>query len=194
MDTRRRQTTDTRSRILAAAVELFSETTIEALTMQAIAERADVALRTVYNHFASKEALAVEAYDGLSEYFKETIAAIPADGSPRDRLGWFVDATYGAYENKTPGVAAVMGVTGVAELDAHIAAVRTWRREQLSILLRQAERDGSLRQPLKEAVALAYLFTSFGSWTSLNVESRMSVTAAKHLARTSLDATLFGAR
>jgi AcrR family transcriptional regulator len=191
METRAQQATATRARVLHAAVEVLAETGVDALTMHAVAERADVALRTVYNHFPSKEALVVEAYDGLAGSVKDAVAAIPDTGTPHDRLGWFVDAVFDSYERESPGAAAIMRVTGVADFDAHLSAVRAWRRQQLMALLRPADRAGSLHVPFKQAVALAFLWTAFATWSSLVDEGGLTPAAAKQLARTSLGATLF---
>ncbi|HEV2593458.1 MAG TPA: TetR/AcrR family transcriptional regulator [Gaiellaceae bacterium] len=52
-----RRSQETRERILDAAIACFGERGFEATTMNAIAERADVARATVFNHFADKQAL-----------------------------------------------------------------------------------------------------------------------------------------
>jgi AcrR family transcriptional regulator len=192
MQARAQQATATRTRLLQAAVEVLAEVGVAQLTMQAVAERADTALRTVYNHFPSKEALVVDAYDGVANYVKDAVAAIPGTGCPQERLGWFTDAVFDSYQHESPGAAAIMRVTGVPEYDAHLADVRAWRREQLTALLRPADRAGSLKVPLKEAVALAFAWTAFATWASLVDESGLSPAAARQLARRSLTATLFG--
>jgi AcrR family transcriptional regulator len=50
-----------RERILQAATQLFAERDFHAVQMDEIAERADVAKGTLYNHFRSKEELHIEA-------------------------------------------------------------------------------------------------------------------------------------
>lgn len=50
----------TRQRIIQAALTLFREQGLDATTMEAIAEAADVAKGTLYNHFAVKEAIVDE--------------------------------------------------------------------------------------------------------------------------------------
>lgn len=54
---RERRAREMRRKILMAALELFSERDIDAVTVEEIAERADVARGTVFNHFSSKESL-----------------------------------------------------------------------------------------------------------------------------------------
>jgi AcrR family transcriptional regulator len=54
---RERKARETRRKILQAAVELFAEREMDAVTVDEIAARADVARGTVFNHFANKESL-----------------------------------------------------------------------------------------------------------------------------------------
>lgn len=72
-DRRRRET---RRRILLAAVELFTERGFDAVTIDEIAERADVARGTVFNHFPSKESLC----EGLSELQVELLEEAIQEG------------------------------------------------------------------------------------------------------------------
>jgi AcrR family transcriptional regulator len=58
---RQAQAEETRQRILAAVAELFEETPEEALSFDAIAAKAGVQKRTVFRHFAGKDAL-LEAF------------------------------------------------------------------------------------------------------------------------------------
>src|SRR5437867_12956532 len=112
METRGQQTTATRTRLLKAAVAVLAEVGVDALTMQAVAERADVALRTVYNHFPSKDALVVDAFDVLVGYVKNAIGAITDMGSPQERLAWLGDAMFDWYDHESPGARHMTGRTG----------------------------------------------------------------------------------
>jgi len=63
---RERRKLEVRSRILEASVRLFEAQGIEATTVAEITERADVAHKTFFNHFPSKQHLLREiAYDGV---------------------------------------------------------------------------------------------------------------------------------
>ncbi len=192
MTTRDQVTSATRARLITATVDVLADVGVDLLTMQAVAERADVALRTVYNHFPSKEALVVEAYDRVAGTVQDAVATVPTIGSPRVRLGQFVDAVLLAFERESPGTAAIMRASGIAEFDAHVRRIRTWRRQELTTLLRPASRSGDLRVPLKEAVALAFVWTAFATFNSLVDESGLSPVVARRLARDTLDAALFG--
>ena len=86
--------------------------------MQAVAETADVALRTVYNHFPSKEALIVEAYNRIAGATQDAVRALPPEGTARERIATFVDVWYDSLDEQSPGAAAVLMVTGIPEFDA----------------------------------------------------------------------------
>jgi TetR/AcrR family transcriptional regulator, transcriptional repressor of bet genes len=194
MDTRAQATATTHNRLLDATVQALDDVSVDALTMQMVAERADVALRTLYNHFPSKEALVVEAYTRLAGRTQDAVRGLPTTGTPRERLAAFVEAFLDALERERPGSAVILGITGIPEFDAKLVEVRTWRRYELTKILRAAQREGSLRIALKPALALAFHLTAFVTWRSFVEESDLSPSAAKALARDTLDAVLFGAR
>jgi AcrR family transcriptional regulator len=80
---------DRRKRILDATITLASKGGFDAVQMRAVAERADVALGTLYRYFPSKIHLLVSA---LGRQFEETETAlgrkpIPGD-TPADRVSW----------------------------------------------------------------------------------------------------------
>jgi AcrR family transcriptional regulator len=80
---------DRRKRILDATIALASKGGFDAVQMRAVAERADVALGTLYRYFPSKIHLLVSA---LARQFEETEATlgrkpIPGD-TPADRVSW----------------------------------------------------------------------------------------------------------
>jgi AcrR family transcriptional regulator len=194
METRRHRTAATQIRLLDAAEEVLAEVGVDRLSMQAVADRADVALRTLYNHFPSRDALVVQTFTLMASDVQDAVSVLPAAGSPRERLDRLVDTFFDFYERQTPGYAAILGVTGVPEFNARVAEVRAWRRSELTAVLRPAARAGSLRVPLKQAVALAFLWTAFATFDSLVTASGLPPTAAKQLAHSSIGITLFEPR
>jgi AcrR family transcriptional regulator len=80
---------DRRKRILDATITLASKGGFDAVQMRAVADRADVALGTLYRYFPSKIHLLVSA---LGRQFEETEGSlgrkpIPGD-TPADRVSW----------------------------------------------------------------------------------------------------------
>jgi AcrR family transcriptional regulator len=191
MANRSRTTADTRARILDAAVAVLAQTGLEALTMPAVAEQADVALRTVYNHFPSKEALAVAAYDRLAEASQHAVAELPSEGTPRDRVARFIEAFCTSLEHQSPGAAVIMATASIPEVDERIREVRAWRRQEIAAILRAAKREGTLCVPLEQGIALTFLATAYATWHSLTVESGLSPAVAIKLLQTTVDRKLF---
>jgi AcrR family transcriptional regulator len=79
---RERGKADRRERILEATYDLLREVGREALSMRMVAERADVAVSTVYNLFESKQAILSAMFDMDLERFKQDMLA----GAPDDAL------------------------------------------------------------------------------------------------------------
>jgi TetR/AcrR family transcriptional regulator, cholesterol catabolism regulator len=78
---------DRRKRILDATLALASKGGYDAVQMRTVAERADVALGTLYRYFPSKIHLLVSAMARELEGVRERTARIPVPGdAPYDRL------------------------------------------------------------------------------------------------------------
>jgi AcrR family transcriptional regulator len=72
---------DVRTRMLDAALELTWRGGYEALSVRALAERANVSSRTIYAHFPSLDALLITAIADASEDFYGSLAEAPFAGS-----------------------------------------------------------------------------------------------------------------
>lgn len=88
LDTRRaRRVREVRERILAAAVALFDERGFDATKVAEICERADVANKTFFNHFPTKnDLLRAIASIALEEFLAKIEAARKGPGGTRERL------------------------------------------------------------------------------------------------------------
>ena len=192
MDGRAELVAATRRRLLAATTEVLAEVGGAALTMPAVAGRAGMALRTVYNYFPSKEALVLEAYNQLVASTQAALQTRLAEGSAPDRLVRFVETFCDSYQEQSPGAAVVFNVSGIPAFDERLAEVRRWRRAEITKLVRAASREGVLRTPVKEAVALVFLVTAYATWDSVATQSGLSPAAAKALLTRTVEATLFG--
>ena len=84
---RERRKLEVRQRILEASRDLFKAQGIEATTIVEICERADVAEKTFFNHFASKKPLLQGfAVDGLQQLLSWIETARKRPGTTRERL------------------------------------------------------------------------------------------------------------
>ena len=69
-----------RRRVLVAAIDLAAEGGYESVQMREVAERADVALGTVYHYFTSKDHLLAESLNEWLRGFEESVKRRPAVG------------------------------------------------------------------------------------------------------------------
>ena len=75
----------TRVKVLRAAIELFAERGFEATTMRNLAEAADVRAPALYNHFAGKEAILLEAVEwALGSFMSSVMSAGRPAGDEAD--------------------------------------------------------------------------------------------------------------
>ncbi|HET6818060.1 MAG TPA: TetR family transcriptional regulator [Mycobacteriales bacterium] len=75
-----------RERILDAAMELATEGGYDAVQMREVAERADVALGTLYRYFPSKVHLLVAAMGRTFQALQESVRVDGSDGTPQQRV------------------------------------------------------------------------------------------------------------
>src|SRR5436190_19857890 len=86
-DRRTRKRLATRQSISDVATRLFFERGFDQVTIDEIAEAADVGRMTVFNHFRRKEDLFFDREQEIHEVAFEAIRARPAGSSPIDALG-----------------------------------------------------------------------------------------------------------
>jgi AcrR family transcriptional regulator len=89
---RERRKLEVHTRILEAATELFDRSGFEATTVASICERADVAHKTFFNHFPSKQELLREiASVALESLLSNLEEARKRPGSTRERIHYFFE-------------------------------------------------------------------------------------------------------
>jgi AcrR family transcriptional regulator len=73
-----------RSRLQAAALELYVKQGYEQTTVEEIARAVGLTERTFFRHFADKREVLFDGQDALEQMFLDGVAAAPADASPLD--------------------------------------------------------------------------------------------------------------
>jgi TetR/AcrR family transcriptional repressor of nem operon len=167
-----------RDKLIAAAVDAFHARGFRACTIEDIAERAKVFKGSFYNHFKSKEALAVEV---VKLYETMLMESLPLDGtsSPIERLKAHFDFLAARYEKfgfrgcLLGNLSAEVGQAGPAFLAAVAGAFDTWSARMADVL-RQAQAGGV--SPAYDPDLLArYLVNSWeGATTRLKVVKNRS--------------------
>ncbi|NLU82374.1 TetR family transcriptional regulator [Rhodococcus sp. HNM0569] len=169
-------------RIVAAAMELASEGGYDAVQMREVAERADVALGTVYRYFPSKNHLLVVgmllAFEGLRKRLESGVA--PGD-TPAERLMYVLDRNNRLLEKDHARYEALMRAYMFADASAaaELDAVNVLMAEMFTRAVGTSDPDPGLVNALR--VVGDVWMSSLVSW----VAGRMTVEAMdEHLATT----------
>jgi AcrR family transcriptional regulator len=182
-----------RHHILEAALDELVASGGEDVTMKAVAKRAGVALRTLYNHFSGRDELLTAAY---LRHADETRAAAEAvtlpEATPQEQLRHVVAAYYSRYAEEGERLTALLALRGISELDHQIREIRAWRRRLLGQIVERARRAGTLAMPTRTAVALAFTMTSHAVWRTLVDELDGAGPKAILVGQETLSSTLFG--
>ena len=147
MDRRARKKARTREEIRTAARQLFAARGFEAVTIADIAAQADVAVQTVFNHFATKEELFFDGrtpwVEGAAEAVRSRPASMPPLRALRDYLVCMVTAladpqanderrSYLATIEASPALRArEMEVVREAERRLTDALIEVWTQEKV---------------------------------------------------------------
>jgi TetR/AcrR family transcriptional regulator, transcriptional repressor of bet genes len=181
-----------RDQILEAALDELVASDGDGVTMKAVADRAGVALRTLYNHFSGRDELLTAAY---LRHANETRAAAEAvtvpETTPEAQLRHVVAAYYSRYAEGGERLTALLALRGFLELDHQIREIRAWRRRLLHGIVDRARRAGDLAMPTPRAVALAFTMTSHAVWRTLVDELDGDGPKAILVGQKTLSATLF---
>lgn len=92
---RERKKADTRAAIREAAVDLFCSHGFAATTMEAVAEEADVSVRTVFRYFPTKEDLVFDDVEADLADFRDLLDARPADEPVMDSVRAVIEVMAG---------------------------------------------------------------------------------------------------
>ncbi len=117
MAARAESTEATRQRILSAALELFFQSSYDEVTLEQVADRAGVALKTVLRRFDSKDGLLLACADRARHLEESSRVVTPGDvGGAVDALANRYEQTmdmmarYLAVQDRVPAVGQVIGL------------------------------------------------------------------------------------
>lgn len=176
----------TRQLLISAATELLGERGSAGLTMTAVARRADVAVRTVYNHFSSTDDLVIAM---MATVTKRLVALRPdatklSHQPPEEALQSFVQGWFTVLGEVRESIDAVTSVRGLGDLDDKFDDVRQMRMEYLRTILAEAHRRDRLRVTPDEAETIAYVATTYQAWSALVPQLGHDAGGAAQLATT----------
>jgi AcrR family transcriptional regulator len=148
---RERRKREVHDRILAAAVRLFEQKGFAATTAVEMAAAADVAEKTFYNHFASKQALIQELAGHsllrLSEMLEQARAA---PGSTADRLEGFFECAARDAEQGSRGLTRelILELVRMSQVDGTERERKRHLHDGFAALLRDGVARGELDDEL----------------------------------------------
>ncbi len=155
-----------RTRILAAAAEVFAEHGASASTEE-IARRAGVAIGTVFRHFPTKDDLLRAIMKDLLEQLTSQVSVLAAEGDPGTALFEFFTSIVGQAAAKK----SVADLLAAAGTDADVAEAVRGLQDGIGMLLTRAQQAGAVRQDVQVG-ELMMLITSMcqgvlrGGWDS----------------------------
>lgn len=161
--------TDTRSRILAVARDMFHGRSYADVGIQEICEAASVQKGSFYHFFPSKRDLALAVIDDMSDDWANGFVAEAFDQAlpPVERLDYLVDAAYywqkasADLEGRIPGCLFGNLALEISTRDdvmrARLNAVFDKARDKFKATLDEAVRTGALAPMNTEATASAML-------------------------------------
>ena len=164
----RRNGGSTADQLIGAVLELVLEEGVDAVTVGAVADRADVALRTVYNHFPSREALFEAALERIITEIEHALATkLTEEGPPGDRLNQFVVVAFAEFDRLGILLTRILSIRGVPEIERRLTELNRWRLGRIADIVGAIEAEGAARLPADQAEALAAALIGHGSWEAL---------------------------
>jgi AcrR family transcriptional regulator len=159
---RERGKADRRERIVEATYDLLREVGREALSVRMVAERAEVAVSTLYNLFESKQAILSAMFDADLEQFKRHMLAEAPDDS-LERIFHTVDVATELYRTDPRLQRALLWRPPGSDSDTGLdAAYRGPRIQFWRDLVYDAIRAGQLKpmpDPRVLAILLVHIFS-----------------------------------
>jgi len=167
MDKRQQAVAETRGRILDATVALYGEQGILATSWEDIAQRADVALATVYRHFPSLEELVPACGQQVAGIIRlptlESVREALGDTSSQDgRVGVVVKEIFDFYERGQ--VFLDVALRDASQVPALAEFITAWDAARKEIVMESLEIDNAQGASVPTILG----FTDFRVWQSLN--------------------------
>jgi AcrR family transcriptional regulator len=130
---RQRQADETRGRIAAAARKLLEQRGYSGMTMEAIAQAAEVAVPTVYANFRSKTGILEEILDAarFGDDYQQAVREAMAEQRPRERLRYAPRIARRIYESESSVRDLLRGAGAVAPRLARHDEERECRRYEM---------------------------------------------------------------
>jgi AcrR family transcriptional regulator len=138
---RERKKAATRRALQEAALRLVAQRGFDRVTVEDIAEAADVSKRTFFNYFSTKEQAVLGGVPGTRETIRQSLASRPADESPLQALEAVLGALASELADNQPDPATRRRLIR-AEPQLLAASVAAWGELERGLVEAMAERLG----------------------------------------------------
>ncbi len=160
---------------MATALELVEESGPASFTLQTLADRANLSLRTFYQHFAGKDELLLALYEDVTSKYTEAIReeVEAADGPMAQLEAWCRSVLSRPGASQAVGGRLVLIYNLSLELNNPEAFAKLWEphRQLLTKILSDCADAGLIRDDLtlpQLTSLLGYTLTSFGQFNALH--------------------------
>ncbi len=163
------------TRFMATALELVQESGQANFTLQMLADRANLSVRTFYQHFAGKDELLLALYEDVTARYTEAIRNIveAADGPMAQLEAWCKGVLSRPGSSQEVGGRLVLIYNLSLEVEHPEAFAKVWEphRKLLTQILTACSQAGLIRIDLslpQLTSLLGYTMTSFGQFNALH--------------------------
>jgi len=190
MSRREKARDELRRRIVSATLQLHTEKGIFGTSWKDIAERADVAVATVYNHFPSLDELVPACGDLLQERFQppapeDATGVVAGAGTTRGRLERAAAELFGFYERAGAHIDVFPG-------ERDLPSMREWEAYQRATVEAFVRAALTGRRPASRTVRLVSALFDLTTFRSLQARGFDAGTAATSIARVAESALELG--
>lgn len=141
------------------AFALFAKRGFDATSMDEIAKAAGITKPSIYHHVTSKEALLRHGLErALSALFAVLDEDASRDGKPRERLERIVERVAVVTMRMLPEVSVLFRVRGNSQTERDAMERRRAFDHAVAELVREAQRDGSIRSDLEPGLLTRLTF------------------------------------
>jgi AcrR family transcriptional regulator len=181
---RKRATDATRSRIVQAAHALLSDRNAQAFTIDAVAERADVARMTVYYQFKSKQKLLEALFDDFGRRANLTeLRKAVTDPEPLRGLHQLIEIFCRFWDAEQTILRRLNAFAGFdPEVDRAMRERGSWRRDALAAIVTRLHP----RRGFDDLIDVLHVLTSFETYDALAARGRSRKKIATALRATAM--------
>jgi AcrR family transcriptional regulator len=171
-----------RDRLVAAAVDLFTEQGYDATTVTQIAQRAGVTRSTFFRHFPDKREVLAAGQDALCQLLAAGIADAPSSATPLEAVGAGLEAAAQAFtpERRDLGPKMRDAIAASTELQER----ETLKRVGLATAMTEALKERGISDPtasLAAEVGVLALKIAYTRWADPTNRQELAVLARQSL-------------